>query len=397
MRMPITADGRRSKARVSLQKIDFVENIGFHVTRADVSWEDGHTSQGWGRAYDARVAVRKALAEATERYAFRRLPDVHVGSWDELERPLNPADFLIRRSGRLSTCELPFQKDVMRVWVSASALPTRDRRTLLADLVCSPSAFSSEYRERLIHHATTSGIACHPNLRQAEVNATFELVEHDAFVRHWLLQDGGTAVRLDTLPPQILQACEKLSRAGTTCGVHVLGRGLHPTFLAWAQHKSLCFTCFGTASGARASDALARAMMEAELRAWAFIEGVEREDIQAIDVRTPSDHGLYYATKFGFRAADSFLQNTSRMSTYDEVVGSFEIAPGALYEKMHAAGHQPFVVDLSFPMLTKDPVLSKLRVVRVLAPGAMPLSFGYGCLGRHLEAQTIVPPIHPLC
>jgi ribosomal protein S12 methylthiotransferase accessory factor len=366
-----------------LEQSDALPQAGFQLVRARIEWTDAGPSEGWGRDEDPAVAQLKAIAEAVERSAYGRLPPgAFEAAARELAGFLDPATLVRYASAQYAAPGFPlhrFDPGERRWWLTARCLGNGAELAVLADCVCSPRAFDAAYRSRLVTYTSSSGCASGRSIEDALLRAVLELVERDAFMRHWLAQSAGTSVRPASLPGWAAARLDTLTAAGCRAGTQCLTRGVHPTWLAWAQHEGMHFTCVGAASALAAEPALRSALDELETQALARLSGVPADDIAPADVRRPADHGALYATPAWFRRADRILA-APESCAFGALAASFEVAPEALYAKLAAAGHAPCWVDLSIPAAATVLDGGPLYTVRALAPGLIPITFGHGLL-----------------
>lgn len=362
-----------------LEELDALPEAAFRLVSARIAWPDDGESEGLGRDEDPGLARLKALAEAVERQACVRLPATAIyGPASRAGDPFPPETLVRYTEAQHASPGFPcvrFDPRVPRWWVPARPALGPGERLVAADFACGPLAFAPAYRERMLTRVTSSGSASGASLADAVQRAVLELVERDAFMRHWFAQSPGHAVEPASLPAWAAARLAVLTDQGCRAGVQCLGGGMHPTWLAWARHEPLHFTCVGAASGLGAEEALRSALGELDTQALARLAGVPARRITPEDVRTPGDHGALYATPDHFRDADALLLPAPSVR-YGDVAAAFEITPGALYARMAAAGHAPWWVDLSLPEASGVLDGAPLCTVRALAPGLIPIAFG---------------------
>jgi ribosomal protein S12 methylthiotransferase accessory factor len=361
--------------------VDSLPGASFFLVRARISWDRHTQTLGWGRSSQADVAQCKAIGEASERYAFGCLPDnAMFAAAHELPSFIDPGRLTGMTPEQYSSegfpCA-PFDRGDRRWWLPARTAGADRCTWILADCVCSPGAFDDVYRERLVTRANSSGCASAEDIDTAILRAAFELLERDAFMRHWFAQCPGTAIDAASLPSPYRHRLEALRRGGCSAGVQSLTLGLHPTLLAWAQHEDLHFTCVGAASGANADDVLDAALSELEVPALARMMGVPVTDIEPGEVRTPMDHVALYATAAHFRRADALWTfHEQEAVSFDQIRAAFPVSASALYDRLARAGHELFWTDLTPELCRRIEGVAAARTVRVAAPGLIPLIFG---------------------
>ena len=391
--MPSGEQAERTHPHAEVELSDALPEARFALARARVAWSPSAESIGWGRSTTAEVAMRKAIGEAVERHACMRLPSgARRAAAAELERWLPPDQLIGHAPGQYAQPGFafkPFSEADTYLWVPAQPVEPGPPTWVVADAVRNPRAFSPGERERLLTHANTSGCATAPTLEQAITLATLELVERDAFMRHWFAQQGGVPVTAESLPHGLGQRIAWLRSQGCSAGVQCLGLGWHPVWLAWAQHERLHFTSIGLATGLEAEPALEAALSEMETQALPRLSELPLVAIEPEQVRSPADHAALYATPRYFRCADALGFSEAAAAeagaSYREIEREFALPVQALYRRLGEAGHPVHWIDLSLPSDELQPLRRwldepRLHTVRAVAPGLIPLSFGHGRL-----------------
>lgn len=380
---------------------DSIPDAAFKLVCARITWGDGSESDGWGRGVCASVAQRKAIAEAVERSAFTRLPQgalLRAGEYNVI-----PPDRLVLYSAPQYAHPgfpfRPFDPSQQNWWLPAKSATGEDDAFVLADCVCSPRAFEPEYRRRLVTFASTSGCASGTTWEDALARATLELVERDAFMRHWLAQCPGESVDPATLPEWASERLAHLMAQDCKVSVQHLTLGAHPVWMVATQHEGLNFTSVGTASGFEADHALSAAWDEMETLALARLAGVSKTSMLPEHVRTPADHASLYATPAFFRSADAVLWGIGGHRSYDAIASAFESDASSLYDLLHRLGHPVYGVDLSLKEACNILDGGPVHTARAVAPGLIPVSFGYGMLPLGMLSSCALPEmeIHPFC
>jgi ribosomal protein S12 methylthiotransferase accessory factor len=353
----------------------------FHLVSARIDWPSGASSQGWGRDEDAELAQRKAMAEAVERHAYTTLPATLVrGHAADVSPRLEP-DRLVRYSreqaGEPGFPFVPYDPAQERWWAQAIDVESGAKSWVAADFVCTARAFADADRSRLITHASSSGCASGARLAEAIARGTFELVERDAFMRHWFAQRPGDTLIAASLPTWCAARLAELRACGCEAGIQCLTLGAHPAFLAWAQHPRLHFTCVGASAGCDAEEALRTALSEAETMALAWLGAGHSPEMQPQQVLTPADHGALYARPEFFRSADAVLRAPAGALRFADAAVACASTPTELYERLRRRGHPPHWVDLSLAEAANALDGEPLYTVRTLAPGLVPIAFGW--------------------
>jgi len=370
---------------------DALPGASFALARARIRWNDVCESEGWGRDPEPATAQGKALNEAVERHAHAQLPKMALwGRAIDLPAYLSPPDLLGYVPHQYQHADFPyapFSEHQSYWWLQAKAAIDQRSTWIAADLLCSPRAFEPGYRERLLTHATTSGCASAVHLDTASFNATLELVERDAFMRHWFAQKGGQTIVPSSLPDRFLRRMDVLWQAGCSAGVQCLDLGHHPVWMVWAQHAPRHFTSIGLATGLDAEVALETALSELETQALARLEGVPAQVIEPEQVCSPAGHSALYATPQYFRRADALgLGDCAPQGglRFERLVPAFRIAMPALYRRLARRGHPVHLVDLSVAQATSL-TTNAVHTVRAVAVGLIPLAFGNTAMPRAFD------------
>jgi len=338
----------------------------------------------WGRDRDPVRAFDKALAEATERAAYRLPRNTVWACASELAEDWLDPDKLVRyepaqyRRGGFPLVR--FVEHERRQWSSATRLLDQKPVWVLADFVFAQSAFEPDYRSRLVFHASSSGCASHRSLELAAQAAVFELIERDAFVRHWLLQQPGICVETRTLPAWIGAQTDALVREGCSVWVQALSPSGIPVWMVMIRCERVGFTSVGTAAGPDAESALESAFTEAQTAALTRLGGVAAPARKVAEVKTPRDHADLHALRRHMHRTDVLLPSgppASLRQLASEWPASFD----SVLDTLRARGFgSPHIVDLTLPDAPSTWSGAPIRSVRALVPGLVPLTFGDGRL-----------------
>ena len=205
----------------------------------------------------------------------------------------------------------------------------------------------------------------------------WELIERDAFMRHWLAQCGGREIRLDTLPVNARASIREMQAVGCSVQVQRLTLAVAPVWLAFVQHNQLQFTCTGAAAGRDAEVAVERAVDEAHGQALARVSSAEYaapERIAPESVSTPGDHARLYAMPEYFLRANALLgcDGSEAFAQSDAILGKRMSASQVL----ERAGATASVIDFSLTSPAFDETGRRLHTVRVVVPDLTPMTFG---------------------
>jgi ribosomal protein S12 methylthiotransferase accessory factor len=347
------------------------------------------------------LAKLKALAEAVERHAYWQPVPMRYSVYADVAKPI-PPESIVRysqeqyESGTLPF--LPFNPSEARWWVNGRSWLTGDQVSILADCVLSAKAFEPDYSARRYTGTSTSGCASGLSVEDAILRGALELVERDAYMRHWLSQLGGSDVVPETLPDSIGGRVVRLRQLGVEVGIRCLREAVYPSWLAWAQHESLHFTSVGSGSGLHAEDALKQALDELESGVLRnLLGGHDGCVLQPTEVATPKDHGALYTTSYYFRQADEFLKSIDATIPWSVADSLFAGSADAFMKTLARKNLDVYWVDLSVTQASAIADGRPMKTVRVVIPGLIPIAFGHSRLplGMVVGGCTVANRIHP--
>lgn len=337
---------------------------------------------GWGRDINPALAHDKALAEAVERHAYRQLRHCRLARWGEFPDMCRP-DGLIRYSARQYRAAgfpfRPFDPRQHYLWVPAVDLDSGQQAWVVADCVFARSAFEPDYQSRLLTAANSSGCASGRNLQQAGQAALFEVLERDAFMRHWLAQRGGKEVRQESLPMSWRVRAQRLLQEGGRLSLQVLDLGTLPVWFAFFQDGAKRFTVVAAASGLCGETSLASLFSELEAGVYLRRHAVVDRETKPGQVATPGQHAALYGHPAYYRRADRLGQCAQWLHAEAAMALFPQTMPAAL-AALRTAGTAALSVDLTLPDAPHTLDGTPLVSVRVLVPHALPITFGAGRL-----------------
>ncbi|QNB08821.1 hypothetical protein G5S34_20055 [Herbaspirillum frisingense] len=369
-------------------------NLPFHVGMARIaSSRDASATYSWGRDRVAATAYDKAVAEATERYAYHlyRPEKNRIARYGDFPGMLHPDKFLgyLPSQYRAKFFYLNrFDGAKRYAWTEASSLSTGTHHWILSDLVYDKDTIERPDGGGAIAMATSSGCASGFSPSHAREKALFELTERDAFMRHWFAQQGGYKIAFQTLPREYQLRIEALTKRGCTVHIQLLHLGAEPAWLCIIQHESKHFTVVGSGAGVNSAEALSSALAEAETGAYSRIDTPYRGRIKPVEVGLPQDHADLYASRRYFRRADPLMRASGEISFAEGKVqcsASFD----TLLAKLATKGIDPIWVDLTLPAPPLTLAGNTLHSCRILASGLIPMTFGSSRLPLALDTYRV--------
>lgn len=367
------------------QKVEFlwsdaVADLPFHLAMARIE-SDGETSAqsfSWGRDASAWRAYDKAIAEAAERHAYRQPRPWRSGTWEPGSDQCDPRTLVAYSRAQYRRAGFPykpFDRATRYLWIETHDVLTGATRWVPAECVLHRHALPAEYLEMRVTSASSSGCASGTSVTMAQQSALFELIERDAFMRHWFAQRGGDEIDADTLPSVIRARIGELQARGCRVSVQVLDLAVHPVWMILVQHDAMHFTTVGASAGLDLERVLHSALSEAETAAYARLGGLKAEPIRPADVRTPDEHADLYAHKRYYKRADGLFATQGRYA-FDEMVRRHAPDISTFYADLQTRGFELLWVDLSLPDAPLTLTGERLVSGRMLVPGLIPIGFG---------------------
>jgi ribosomal protein S12 methylthiotransferase accessory factor len=334
-----------------------------------------------GSAFTWEESRARALGEAVERFC--------AAVYDERTLVLDCQRNLVPEAIDPSTIALfsasqyrepgfafqPFTEETRVTWTRGYSLLQRAPVLVPAAFVYRP--YWPIEGEAAIGDFPTTGLACGNSLADAILHGLYETVERDAVMITWLNRLPARRIDLDRLAPAT-DANRPWARLG--------GRGLFvhdittdiaiPTRLAVLIDRSgpRVFVTVGAAAHDNSDRALEKAAAEA-LFLRPAVEHVVRSSAGRDSVQTQEDHLTFFSNaarlgEFGFLLnAPACGTEASPPTPAGGSLMQLRTALRALQQR----GLDAIVVDVTLPELLQ----AGLRVVRVIVPGLIPLTFGH--------------------
>jgi len=368
----------------------------FHLARARVRTANEERPYTWGRDTDASLACLKAVAEAIEREGFREPRGIVDARQPDLPGALDPRDFVRYTDAQYADTRFPyvrFDRDCSYAWARGIELRDGAPVHVLAELVFARASLAAAGHAvgRPYTQVTSSGCAAGTDADDATRRALLEVIERDAFMRHWLAQLPGRAVARSRLPKPISVRLAAIEAAGCRVAVQRLASPWAHVCLVAAQHEGSHFTTMGTAAAGDFTEALAGALDELEARVYAWLHGHVPGIVRAKDVASTEHHFELYGLKRHFRRADCVLFPTADAPLLDRLPARLRFdSARELVARLVNRGLNPIAVDITPARNGVDQGRRRLTVVKALVPGLLPMSFGHG-----LEPRGMLEHVHP--
>ena len=352
----------------------------FHVTFINSGVTTAKSLNEWpigvsnGRSEDPKMAEMKASVEAYERWVngFAVASRLVQASMEEVgPMAVDPRHIVAYAEWQYRRKTFPFHRFDKRrsvYWVKGQSMADGSDRYVLADTIfypfpCTAKPYTS---------ACSSGSAAHLTKAQAEDSALAELVERDAFMAHWLLRKPPRPIKQESLPEElriVIRECRDRAWDITLFDI-TIESGV--VILALASHRD---PSEGWTLGAACSwhDPLAaarHALDEARLATLVHQTNVTRKACAPHEVRFLHDHQRLYCSRKMQEKASFLFQGVP--IHFGDLAGRADAA--SLRKGLSFSMDSPISVDLTNQLPFRPPYAA----VKVIVPGLIPISFGYG-------------------
>jgi thiazole/oxazole-forming peptide maturase SagD family component len=219
------------------------------------------------------------------------------------------------------------------------------------------------FERKLVVDTCSSGFAAFTDFDEAVNRGTLELVERDALMRSWYEKKSPRKLGYETLPVHLQRRVRYWERLGREVFVLDLSqKGVTIIEVVITSDDYPCFVSGASSTLGNFADAAIKAFHEAESR---LIYGLNEPSVRTLEpneVHHVLDHELLYAQSKRFHGHVQFLFDGETSS----VPPVATTTPSGL-----KAGLDIVTVDVSENG-------SSLKVVKVLSPKLVPISFGHG-------------------
>ena len=283
----------------------------------------------------------------------------------------------------------PFTEETRVTWTWGYSLLRRAPVLVPAALVYRP--YWPIEDEAAIGDFPTTGLACGNSLADAILRGLYETVERDAIMITWLNRLPACRVSLDRLAPAIDADSPWAQLAGRGLFAHDITTDVAiPTRLAVFIDRSgpRVFVTVGAAAHDHADRALEKAVAEA-LALRPAVEHVVGSSACPDTVRTLEDHLTFFSNaarlhELGFLLGAPACGNGADPPTAARgTLMQLRMSLRALEQR----GLDAIVVDVTLPEVLR----AGLRVVRVIVPGLIPLTFGHRYAAKGGQRLYTVP------
>jgi len=341
-----------------------------------------------GKGWTVEDARRAAIGEALERYCAMLPPPpgtFRVAPFATLDCPaIGPEAFGLYHPTQYADGSAPYAPVTPNTplhWVEGRSL-THDRPVLVpASLVylLPLDAFCQQ---------TSNGLAAGRTVAEASLRALCEVIERDAFLVGWLTRHAAPLLDLCAVSDAVARIVHWYAARGVTLTAHDLTTTTGvPAILTRAHDESgrPPIDLIGLGCDPDPRRAVERAALEVVQGRYARWDELSAQGTSAT-VRTPADHGLWYALRdrsnaFAFLGAQSGLLPVRIGNADDDP----ETLLAAIVAMLAHTGHETVIAEITTP----DVRSAGMAVVRALVTGLLPIHFGVG--QERLGSPRLVP------
>lgn len=364
---------------------------------------------GAGGAIDPKLAEAISIVESIERYSSCAWDDNEL-TW-ATESELGDKAISLDRWPKCSQIELsnpkcnnalPDTRIPLR-WVKAWSLTQKKEVFVPAFLVY--LNFPTFSQSEMFSNPVSTGTAAHSSLRSAVLSGLEEVIERDSISLTWLQRLSHPRIHLDvnSLRPEVAEYIRVGNAHGITTHIFDATSDFEiPVLYAvqTSEHNSELAQVVAATCGFDPQQSLAKlfrelASLRIALRMYKELPPKRRANDEAISVIGGAiENGqLTNRTRFDF-----LLNTTNRTHSLDDIAPNLNgIDPlDWAVDKLKERGAECIVVDLT----TDEAIQAGYRVVKVLVPEAMPLSFSH--YSRYLAHPRLYDaplamghPVHP--
>lgn len=351
---------------------NIAEAVGGTSTRADMD--------GAGGALDPRRARRLCVAEALERYSSC-IVDTEQLQWATATE-LGDEAVDLTTFPACSPTELahpdcfvhPIDPDGRQRWVRGWSLTEQRPKWVPAASVW--LRFAARTPAERFTSGISTGCATHTDIHQAVLSGLCEVIERDSIALTWLQRIPWPRLEIDWHTPHLAEFAQRHRRSNVEIDIFDATTDLGiPTFysLERTPHHARLSQLVMCNTSLDPVDSVAKMLREAASSRIAL--QVERALPDRVEQYTNVYHGAVHMGRPENAGAFDFLTSTTQTRRLTDVphlaTGDARADLDLVVRRLTAAGYEAVVVEIT----TDEARDVGFRVVRVIVPGLMPLSF----------------------
>jgi ribosomal protein S12 methylthiotransferase accessory factor len=344
--------------------------------------ENKRSEWACGRSFSRKEALVKAISEAIEWNAFENVDKMNYRRYDPYSNKfILPTVIAKYHPDQYSSNNFPFTPFLTTSkyeWVKVKDLVSEDPKFVLSDFIFYPH----NPKHKKYSQANSSGTSIHLTFDKAVNHALHELIERDSFMILWLNRLILPAFKEKSLPTNILKRIETLKKASYSIVIKNATLDLAPVVLIVARSKKVPSVFCAAASSFDLGEALERSLLEIEAGVSSFLQARESnisrpKILRPFDVKNTEDHSRLYQNIEYIKKSD-FLFYSSSYEEFSFMRRQYlKKASHSLNEFVSLITKEPIYFYEPSVKETYSGLHNNHVTLRVLAPGLIPMSFGY--------------------
>ena len=252
---------------------------------------------GFGTGWSKNDALIRSISESVERFYSGNFFSSKFDSLTNIKEGISPLDLgtyddLVYENGLYSN----FDPNTKYHWVKAEDLFTKKNKYIAADYVFYP--LNNEILSYdPIWKASSNGVAANFSLDEATKSALFELIERDSIFMAWYYGKEIYKIKEKFLSKNILDEIDFWKRQKKKIAFFDLNSGSIPVILCTITSEDYPFFVSGAKASINIEEAMEKALDEAQYAFLAWKQSVGLRKIKKNNIKSPHDHGLFYAQK----------------------------------------------------------------------------------------------------
>lgn len=344
-----------------------------------------------GKDIDETIAVKKLISEIAEWNAWIFPNNPISKSYKNLDtlKVIHPYDIVKYKSLQYENKNFPlkrFNVEDVHTWIAAKKLSTNEEVLMLSDHVL----FGCLQKKSVYTMSTSSGCAAHVEKNKAITHAIYELIERDAFMIFWLNKLDRDTIKNESLPSEIKQRIKAIEKLGYTITIKDITLDLASVILIAVRDKKGVYVTSGLASSNDVINMFDSALCEVEVSLLHILNSDITVNAEIImeDIISSVEHEQFHQQP-QYAVETDFIFNINNKISFEEFCMKYE-------NKKPIAVH---LREMNFNIYVIDATEWKINVllpehryiVRVIIPGLVPISFGYGREPLGMERIYTVP------
>ena len=347
-------------------------NIGYNIIYGKSSLE----TWSCGKDESLEIAKKKLISELIEWNIWSSSQKVITSKLSTLDHGFVDPEDIIRYSGdQYLDSNFSFKRFnplEKYGWLKVKNLFKNELVYVLAEHILFPYSYDFQYTI-----STSSGCAAHSIKEKVLNHALFEIIERDAFMIYWLNKLEMPILDQNTIPDYFEERILTLSKLGYCITIRDIGLDIAPVIFISVHNNNQEYITCSTASGSNAVDIIESALSEIEVAILHLLnlDSNIHNNIKPKDVKTLQQHEELHQQP-RFKEETEFFFEKGKMISFNNFISDVN-SVGNIVEKVQTLGFD--VLELDASDWSIDILLPEFRFVsKVIVPGLVPLSYGYG-------------------